>query len=136
VTQAGTRPRGRGRPCCWLCAAVPYDEVKRPNVVLCGRCPLRVVHVLGYSVAVMLSNIASHAGRKASRPAWRSEAPAAPEFTDKHQDRLSGRTTLLGSADQIVSSLLDIRQAAGMAVEFVARSHFPTLRNSDQVELM
>ena len=69
------------------------------------------------------------------RPAWRSEAPAAPEFTDKHQDRLFGRTTLLGSADQIVSSLLAIRQAAGMAVEFVARSHFPTLRNSDQVEL-
>ncbi len=62
--------------------------------------------------------------------------PAAPEFTDKHRDRLFGRTTLLGSADQIVSSLLDIRQAAGMAVEFVARSHFPTLRNSDQVELM
>jgi hypothetical protein len=42
----------------------------------------------------------------------------------------------VGSADQIVSSLLDIRQAADMPVEFVARSHFPTLSNSDQVELM
>ena len=62
--------------------------------------------------------------------------PAAPEFTAKHRDRLFGVTTLAGSADQIVSSLLDIRKAAGVPVEFVARSHFPTLRNSDQVELM
>ena len=62
--------------------------------------------------------------------------PAAPEFTEKNRDRLFGRATLVGSADQIVSSLLDIRQAAGMPVEFVARSHFPTLENSDQLELM
>ena len=116
MTEGGTRPRGRSRP--WLCAAVPYDAVKKPHVAFADGALSESSIVLGYSVAVMLSNIASHAGRKASRPAWRSEAPAAPEFTDKHRDRLSGRTTLLGSADQIVSSLLDIRQAAGMAVEF------------------
>ena len=62
--------------------------------------------------------------------------PTAPEFTEVHRDRLFRQATIAGSAEQIVTSLLDIRQAAGMPVEFVARSHFPTLGNSDQVELM
>ena len=62
--------------------------------------------------------------------------PAAPEFTEQHRDRLFGRATIAGSAEEIVSSLLDIRQAAGVPVEFVARSYFPTLEHSDQVELM
>ncbi len=62
--------------------------------------------------------------------------PAAPELTEQHRDRLFGRATIAGSAEEIVSSLLDIRQAAGVPVEFVARSYFPTLEHSDQVELM
>jgi alkanesulfonate monooxygenase SsuD/methylene tetrahydromethanopterin reductase-like flavin-dependent oxidoreductase (luciferase family) len=62
--------------------------------------------------------------------------PAAPEFTEEHHERLFGRATLAGPPDQIVSSLLDLRQAAGVPVEFVARSHFPTLGYSEQVELM
>jgi len=62
--------------------------------------------------------------------------PAAPKFTEQHRDRLFGRATIAGSAEEIVSSLLDIRQAAGVPVEFVARSYFPTLEHSDQVELM
>jgi len=62
--------------------------------------------------------------------------PAAPEFTEEHHERLFGRATLVGPPDQIVSSLLDLRQAAGVPVEFVARSHFPTLGYSEQVELM
>ena len=87
MTQAGTRPRGRGRPCCWRCAAVPDDTLKKPHVVLCGRRRLGVVHRLGYSVAVMLSNIASHAGRKASR----LSSVGAPK-PKRNASPVSGRT--------------------------------------------
>jgi hypothetical protein len=35
-----------------------------------------------------------------------------------------------------VESLLELREKAGMPVEFVARSYFPTLEYPAQVELM
>jgi hypothetical protein len=41
-----------------------------------------------------------------------------------------------GSSDEIVSTLLDVRQQASMPVEFVARSFFATLAYEDQVALM
>jgi hypothetical protein len=41
-----------------------------------------------------------------------------------------------GSSDEIVSTLLGVRQRASMPIEFVARSYFPTLAHEDQVELM
>ena len=62
--------------------------------------------------------------------------PSAPELTEKQRDLMFGQATLAGPSEQIVASLLDIREAAGLEVEFVARSYFPTLGNSDQVELM
>ena len=62
--------------------------------------------------------------------------PEAPAFTEEHRDSLFGRATLAGPPDQIVSSLLDIRRAAGAPVEFVARSYFPTMGKSDQIGLM
>jgi hypothetical protein len=47
-----------------------------------------------------------------------------------------GRSTIAGPGDQIVTQLNEIREAAGLPVEFVARSYFHTLEYVAQVELM
>lgn len=62
--------------------------------------------------------------------------PAAPPFTDEARHRLGRRSTLAGTTDELAASLLDIREKAGRAVEFTARSYLPTLELSAQVELM
>lgn len=62
--------------------------------------------------------------------------PAAPEFNDEKRERLFGRSTLVGSPDKIVAGLLELREAAEVPVEFVARSHFSTLSYGPQLELM
>ncbi len=62
--------------------------------------------------------------------------PAAPPFDESKRDRLFGRSTVVGTTEQIVEQLLDIRAAAGIDVEFAARSYFHTLDYDDQVELM
>lgn len=62
--------------------------------------------------------------------------PAAPELTEDKRDRLFGRSTVVGTPDQIVSTLQEIRSRAPLPVEFVARSYFATLSYEDQVELM
>lgn len=62
--------------------------------------------------------------------------PEAPPFDESKRDRLFGRSTIAGTGEQIVEELLDIRDAAGMPVEFAARSHFSTLEHGEQVELM
>jgi len=62
--------------------------------------------------------------------------PAAPPFDESKRERLFGRSTLVGAPDQIVAQLLEIREAAGVPVEFAARSYFHTLSYDDQLELM
>jgi probable F420-dependent oxidoreductase len=62
--------------------------------------------------------------------------PTAPAFDVTKRDRLYGRSTVAGSGEQIVETLNAIREAAGLPVEFVARSYFHTLEYNDQVELM
>lgn len=62
--------------------------------------------------------------------------PAPPPLDDDRRDRLFGRSTIAGTTDQIVETLLGIREQVGMPVEFVARSHFSTLGYGAQVELM
>ena len=62
--------------------------------------------------------------------------PAAPELTEADRHALLRRATIAGSSDEIVDSLLDLRDRAGIAVEFAARSYFPTLDYDSQVELM
>ncbi|HSM45773.1 MAG TPA: hypothetical protein VK969_12220, partial [Acidimicrobiia bacterium] len=62
--------------------------------------------------------------------------PAAPQFDESQRERLYGRSTLAGTPDQIVSHLNEIRESAGLDVEFAARSYFHTLDYDDQVELM
>jgi len=62
--------------------------------------------------------------------------PAAPPFDESRMDRLLARATVAGTGSQIVDYLADMRESAGMPVEFVARSYFPTLDYEPQVELM
>ena len=69
--------------------------------------------------------------------ASRSGPPrAAPELTEERRKRLQGRFTVAGSSDEIVATLLEVREQASLPVEFVARSYFATLEYEDQVALM
>jgi alkanesulfonate monooxygenase SsuD/methylene tetrahydromethanopterin reductase-like flavin-dependent oxidoreductase (luciferase family) len=62
--------------------------------------------------------------------------PAAPAMTDTDREALFRRATIAGTTDQIVDSLLDLREKAGVPVEFAARSYFATLDYEAQVELL
>jgi len=62
--------------------------------------------------------------------------PAPPEMTEEDRAKLQSRTTFAGTPDEIVRSLTDLRERAGVPVDFVARSYFPTLAYERQVELM
>ncbi|MGB8361666.1 MAG: LLM class flavin-dependent oxidoreductase [Acidimicrobiia bacterium] len=62
--------------------------------------------------------------------------PAAPPLDDSRMERLRGRATVAGTSSQIVDYLSELRETAGVPVEFVARSYFPTLEYDAQVELM
>lgn len=62
--------------------------------------------------------------------------PAAPPMGEDQRHRLFGRATVAGPPEQIVSSLLDLREKTGLGVEFAARSYLPTLEYGAQLELM
>lgn len=62
--------------------------------------------------------------------------PFAPPLTDERRQQMMGRSTLAGTADQIVNELGELRERSGVPVEFVARSYFGTLEYAAQVELM
>jgi alkanesulfonate monooxygenase SsuD/methylene tetrahydromethanopterin reductase-like flavin-dependent oxidoreductase (luciferase family) len=62
--------------------------------------------------------------------------PSPPPLTDESRELLRRRPLIAGTTDQIVELLQDIRQQAGMPVEFVARSYFSTLEIGGQLELM
>jgi probable F420-dependent oxidoreductase len=62
--------------------------------------------------------------------------PKAPELTQNDRGALLRRATIAGSSDDIVESLNELRDKAGIPVEFVARSYFPTLEYGEQLELM
>lgn len=59
----------------------------------------------------------------------------APEVPPGGGD-LPGRFTLIGHPDQMVSTLRELREQAGMPVDFIARSYLPTLEYQEQLELM
>lgn len=61
--------------------------------------------------------------------------PVAPGLSEEGRATLA-KTTFAGTGEQIGAQLLELRQRSGMAVEFVARSHFATLDYADQIELM
>lgn len=62
--------------------------------------------------------------------------PAPPAFTGADADLARGRATYAGTTDQIAEALLEIRERAGVPVEFVARSYFPPLAMGEQLALM
>ncbi len=62
--------------------------------------------------------------------------PSPPALDPSRRDRLMQRATVAGTPEQIVEHLLDLRRRAGVPVEFVARSYFPSLDYADQLELM
>lgn len=62
--------------------------------------------------------------------------PAAPKMTDANRDSLRRRSVIVGTGDEIVAQLLELRGRAGVPVEFVARSYLSTLDYDRQVELM
>ena len=75
----------------------------------------------------------SDMSESANRP---GPPPVAPPLDPSRRDRLFGRATIAGSADQILDYLTEIRKEAVLPVEFTARSYFPTLGHAEQVELM
>jgi alkanesulfonate monooxygenase SsuD/methylene tetrahydromethanopterin reductase-like flavin-dependent oxidoreductase (luciferase family) len=69
----------------------------------------------------------------ANRPGPPSQAPALAE---RDREALLRRATIAGSSEEIVETLLELREKAAVPVEFVARSYFPTLEHQAQLELM
>ena len=63
-------------------------------------------------------------------------AVSPPPFDGADDSLVRGRTTFAGTSDELVAALLDIRQQAGVPIEFVARSHFPLLGYGAQQDLM
>ncbi len=61
--------------------------------------------------------------------------PSAPELSEG-RSKLRARSTLAGTGEEIVASLLQLQEKAAMPVHFSARSYFPTLEYDDQFELM
>ncbi len=69
--------------------------------------------------------------------AVRSLPPASPPPFDRPDDSLlKRRTKHAGTTEELVEALLGIREAAGVPVEFAARSHLPMLDYAAQLELM
>ncbi|MFL5757421.1 MAG: LLM class flavin-dependent oxidoreductase [Chloroflexota bacterium] len=63
--------------------------------------------------------------------------PVSPPPFDRPDDSLvKRRTAHAGTTDELVETLLDIREQAGVPVEFVTRSHLPMLEYDAQLELM
>ncbi len=73
---------------------------------------------------------ATRSGPPATPPA----VPPAPPAD--RRELITDRSTLAGPPEGIAEALLEIRERAGVPVEFVARSYFPTLPYDRQVELM
>lgn len=62
--------------------------------------------------------------------------PSPPALAPDGRDQLFARSTFAGTPQQIVDGLNALRDRAGVPIEFVTRSYFPTLSLDDQVDLM
>ena len=60
----------------------------------------------------------------------------APPLTEADEQALRWRTAFVGPSERIVEELLAVKEKAGVALEFVARSFFHTLEHDRQLELM
>jgi probable F420-dependent oxidoreductase len=63
-------------------------------------------------------------------------ASSPPPFNRPDESLLKRRTAHAGTTDELVEALLAIRSSVPVTVEFVARSHLPSLEFDAQVELM
>jgi probable F420-dependent oxidoreductase len=61
--------------------------------------------------------------------------PEPPPLAAGAEDKLRG-AALLGTGDDIVEQIEEIRSAAGVELDIVARSYFPTLAFAEQLEVM
>jgi probable F420-dependent oxidoreductase len=75
----------------------------------------------------------SDMGASATRPL---PPPSPPPFGRPIDDLVKGRATYAGTTDELVEALHDIRNRAGVPVDFVARSHLPLLEYEAQLDLM
>ncbi len=71
-------------------------------------------------------------GESASRPG----GPAVPPPFDPAQAERLGRRALIGTGEQIVQRLGELEKAAGVPIDFVARSYFPTMSREQQWEVV
>lgn len=62
--------------------------------------------------------------------------PAPPSLTDDTRDRLFGRATLVGTTQEIVDRLGELRERVAMPIDFHARNFFPDLSYDRQLALM
>ena len=69
--------------------------------------------------------------------ATRSLPPASPPPFDRPDESLLARgTTHAGTSEELVETLLGVRNGVPVPVEFVARSHLPMLEWEAQIDLM
>lgn len=71
--------------------------------------------------------------RSSTRP---GPPPAAPPMEPNQEDAIRSRPVFAGPGDYLVEKLLEIKEAAGVPVQFVARSYFPTMERPQQLEVM
>jgi len=65
----------------------------------------------------------------------RGDLPEPPQLSAGAENKLR-QTALLGTGSQIAEQIAQIRTAAGVELDIVARSYFPTLTYAEQVEVM
>ncbi|MGI9647631.1 MAG: hypothetical protein ACR2OI_03855, partial [Acidimicrobiia bacterium] len=61
--------------------------------------------------------------------------PQPPAMTSEYEGKLRA-ATLLGTGEHIADQVAQIREAAGVELDIVARSYFPTLEYPEQAELL
>ena len=66
----------------------------------------------------------------------RGPLPAPPPFDPSREEQLRERAVLVGSPDEIVTRLMEVRHQSGVDAQFVARSYFHTMQRPQQLELM
>ena len=71
--------------------------------------------------------------RSSTRP---GPPPAAPALTSDREEAIRAKAVITGPGDYLVEQLLEIKERAGVPVDFVARSYHPTMQRPQQLEVM
>ncbi len=81
-----------------------------------------------WAVRWKYSDMEASAGRK-------TPVPPPPRLDEATEARIRS-TTILGPPEHIAQQLGDVREAAGVPVEFMFRSYFPGLSHAEQIAIM